>query len=104
MSCGVGRRGLGPAFLWLWRRPAAVAPIGLLAWEPPYPMGAALKDKIQNLKVSFVSGNPLNKLCDGTSGVKIMFSHMSLKLFRGNILQEIYVGHSLSTLANKSFC
>ena len=28
MSCGVGhRRGLDPALLWLWRRPAAVAPI-----------------------------------------------------------------------------
>ena len=27
--------------LWLWRRPEAVAPIGPLAWEPPYAMGAA---------------------------------------------------------------
>ena len=25
-----------PAWLWLWRRPAAAAPIGPLAWEPPY--------------------------------------------------------------------
>ena len=25
-----------PALLWLWRRPAAIAPIGPLAWEPPY--------------------------------------------------------------------
>ena len=32
-----------PALLWLWRRPAAVAPIRLLAWEPPYAVGAALK-------------------------------------------------------------
>ena len=30
--------------LWLWRRLAAVAPIGPLAWEPPYAEGAALKD------------------------------------------------------------
>ena len=29
--------------LWLWRRPAAVAPIGPLAWEPPYNAGAVLK-------------------------------------------------------------
>jgi len=44
MSCGVGRRpGLDPALLWLWRRPVATAPIGPLAWEPPYAMGAALK-------------------------------------------------------------
>ena len=26
-------------------RPAALAPIGPLAWEPPYAMGAALKKK-----------------------------------------------------------
>ena len=31
--------------LWLWCRPAAVALIGPLAWEPPYAMGAALKSK-----------------------------------------------------------
>ena len=29
--------------LWLWCRPAATAPIGPLAWEPSYAMGAALK-------------------------------------------------------------
>ena len=31
--------------LWLWRRPAAVALIGPLAWEPPYAMGTAQKNK-----------------------------------------------------------
>ena len=47
MSCGVGcRRGSDLALLWLWRRPAAAAPIGPLAWEPPYAMGVVLeKDK-----------------------------------------------------------
>ena len=29
--------------LWLWHRLAATAPIGFLAWEFPYAMGAALK-------------------------------------------------------------
>ena len=29
--------------LWLWRRLAAVALIHLLAWEPPYATGLALK-------------------------------------------------------------
>ena len=29
--------------LWLWSRPAAIAPIRPLAWEPPYAMGVALK-------------------------------------------------------------
>ena len=44
MSCGVGCRcGSDPASLWLWRRPAAIAPIRLLAWEPPYATGAALE-------------------------------------------------------------
>ena len=41
VSCGISRRhGL---VLWLWRRPAATAPIRPPAWEPPYVMGAALK-------------------------------------------------------------
>ena len=44
MSCGVGqRRSLDPALLWLWRRPAAAAPMRPLAWEVPYAEGAALK-------------------------------------------------------------
>ena len=43
MSCGVGRRcDSDPELLWLWHRPAAVAPIRPLAWELPYAMGAAL--------------------------------------------------------------
>ena len=34
------------ALLRLWHHSlAAVAPIGLLAWEPPYAVGAALKNK-----------------------------------------------------------
>ena len=41
MSCGVGCRcSLYPALLWLWHRLASTAPIGPLAWEPPYAMGA----------------------------------------------------------------
>ena len=44
MSCGVGwRHSSDPALLWLWHRPAAIAPIGPLAWEPPYATGAGLK-------------------------------------------------------------
>ena len=31
--------------LWLWRRPAAAAPIGPLAWELPYIAGAVIKKK-----------------------------------------------------------
>ena len=44
LSCVVGYRcGSDPTLLWLWCRPAAAAPIGPLAWEPPYAAGAALK-------------------------------------------------------------
>ena len=43
VSCGVGCRcSSDPALLWLWHRPVATAPIGPLAWEPPYAAGAAL--------------------------------------------------------------
>ena len=36
--------------LWLWCRLAAVAAIGLLAWEPPYAVSAALKSKEKKKK------------------------------------------------------
>ena len=36
---------LDPALLWLWYRPAGIALIWPLAWEPAYSMGAALKSK-----------------------------------------------------------
>ena len=57
MSCGVGgRHSLVLTLLWLWCRPAAVAPIGPLAWELPCAMGAALKGKktkkIKNKKIN----------------------------------------------------
>ena len=41
MSCGVGLGAVDLALLWLWHKPAAVAPIRPLAWEPPYAAGAA---------------------------------------------------------------
>ena len=44
MSCGVGHRcSLGLVLLWLWRRLAAVALVGSLAWEPLYAACAVLK-------------------------------------------------------------
>ena len=46
VNCGVGHRlGLDPALLWLWYRPAAIAPIWPLAWEFRYTEGTALKRK-----------------------------------------------------------
>ena len=37
------RRSSDSVWLWLWRRSAAMALIGPLAWEPPYVMGVGLK-------------------------------------------------------------
>ena len=47
--------------LWLWRRPAATAPIGPLAWEPPYAVGAALKKKTKKKerKKHLIRGVPI---------------------------------------------
>ena len=39
-----------PLLLWLWRRPAAAAPIRPLAWETPYATGAALDTKKKKKK------------------------------------------------------
>ena len=60
MNCGVGcRHGLDLARLWLWRKPAATAPIGPLAWEPPYAVGAALKGQKTKKKKRKKSGKAL---------------------------------------------
>ena len=48
MSCGIGRR-RGSDLALLWQRLVATAPIGPLAWEPPYAMDAALKKKKKKL-------------------------------------------------------
>ena len=46
VSCGAGHRYNSDAVLvWLWRRPAAAAPIQLVAWELTYAAGAARKKK-----------------------------------------------------------
>ena len=44
MGCGVDPRH-SLDLVWLWHRRVALAPIGPLAWEPPYAPGAALKKK-----------------------------------------------------------
>ena len=55
MSCGVGcRLGSDLALLWLWHKPAAVAPIRPLAWEPPYATGVALKKQKITIKIKGV--------------------------------------------------
>ena len=44
-----------PALLRLWCRPAAVAWILPLTWEPPYTEGAALKVKKKNKNSKYIS-------------------------------------------------
>ena len=49
MGCSAGHRcGWDLVFLWLWHRPAATAPIGPQAWEPPYATDMALKRQKTN--------------------------------------------------------
>ena len=44
MNSGVGHKpGSDMTLLWLWYRPAAIALIGPLTWEPPYATGVTLK-------------------------------------------------------------
>ena len=53
MSCGVGpRHGLDPELLWLWHRPASLALIQPLAWEPPYALSVALKRQSINQSIN----------------------------------------------------
>ena len=68
MSCGVGRRhGSDLALLWLWHRPAVVAPIQPLAWQPPYAVVEALKKRQKTKKQkTYTSGNicaPWDQVC-----------------------------------------
>ena len=63
MSCGVGCRLCSDlTLLWLWCRPAALALINPLAWEPPYASSVALekiflKKVILERKNTHIQGN-----------------------------------------------
>ena len=53
MSLGVGcRHGSDSVLLWLWCRPAAIALIQPIAWEPPYATGVALKSNNNNNNIA----------------------------------------------------
>ena len=59
MSCGVSHRCSSDlALLWLWQRPAAIALIRPLAWEPPCAVNVALektKKKGININLNFLT-------------------------------------------------
>ena len=64
LSCGVScRRGSDLALQWLWHRPAAIAPIGLLAWELPCATGVALRKQKEKKKSK--KGNQTHTLLTG---------------------------------------
>ena len=70
VSCGVVHRcGSDLVLLWLWRRPAAAAPIWPLAWELPYTAGVDPKMKKRKKKLT----------TDGTNE-KMTLSHTMYKL------------------------
>ena len=48
------------ALLWLWCRPAVIAPIRPLVWEPPYATGAALKKKSRSKNLAYHLIGPLS--------------------------------------------
>ena len=55
MSCGIGHsRGSNLALLWLWCRQEATAPIGPLAWEPPYAAGVAIEKDKDKKKIDYI--------------------------------------------------
>ena len=59
MNYSEGRRhDLDLGLLWPWRRPAAAAPIGPLAWEFPYAAGVALTKKKKKMISVTVTKEP----------------------------------------------
>ena len=64
------------ALLWLWRRPAATAPIQSLAQERPYSAGAAIKrkkiNKLQGYIVQHKEHSQFYSNCKWTKTFKIM--------------------------------
>ena len=61
MNGRVGRRhGSDPTLLWLWCRPAGVAPMRPLAWEPPCAAGAA-PEKTKNKQTKNPNVSPFEE-------------------------------------------
>ena len=61
LSCAVGHRCSSDSeFLWLWLWLAAGTLIRPLAWEPPYAIGVALRNKKQTNKQQKLSSTALS--------------------------------------------
>ena len=83
MSCGPGlRHSSDPALLWLWCRPAAVALIRPLAWEPPYAPCVALKKQKEDEKKKTKDKLSVIKVtwwCNIQFGVQFLICNQYLK-------------------------
>ena len=105
VNCGVSHRhGSDPTLLWLWCRPAAIAPIQLLAQEPPYAMGSALKSKKQNktvtqLKSSLLPQKTREKTENGVT-VSLISDLLALNIDRNALLPP---GHPQRKETDASF-
>ena len=93
MSCGEGRRrGSGLALLWLWRRLAATAPPGSLAWEPPYARGMALKRQKKKKKFPLCFSFPIEK--NGLSKDPKILTHLTLLVIQYMEIKTLKVARS----------
>ena len=76
MSCDGGRRhGSDPTLLWLWCRPAATAPMRLLAWEPPHATGVALEKEKKKKKTKKNSQESVTLALDKKSLYRLFLSN-----------------------------
>ena len=94
MSCGVGRRsGSHPELLWLWQRPVATAPIGLLAWEPPYTVGAGQEMAKRQTNKQTNKTQVRTSLCSATG------SATSLQCQEAGLIHGWHNGFGIATAA-----
>ena len=107
MSCGAGCRcSSDPTLLWLWSRPAAVAPIWPLAWELPYAESAApgkkkdLKpEKYLDYRTVTIPTNPdvfLRRMTSCKSPLVIILPILPPKVSSGSSEQHDEAGPPLS--------
>ena len=75
-----------PVLLWLWRRPAATAPLRPLAWEPPCAMGAALEKTKRQKKKKCGSCYLLNFTKYRCATVFCVFQHVQRELAFSSVL------------------
>ena len=89
MSCGVGHR--HGSLLWLWRRPAAIAAIRPLAWEPPYAGGAALEKAKRPKKKKKIHSSPTQLSPSQTKS--IVFMPLTSEIVGGHCCTLVFEGY-----------